>query len=527
METWGLGRRIGMGVVWAVGLGLLAGAMETVALAASEKLSLGLVGFALLGVVACVLMGAMGAVFGAVTAPVPFVLRNARPSTGSALHLAAVGFLLCGWYLWQGAWAVYTDERAVGALAMAAMPVGFAGVIYFNARFFLRRMEIGKPLPTPWLPVAAAGALALVALSAVFFAFRDTGGPHALPDDRNVVFVTIDGWSHDAPPADLPGAATFENVVTPTPDTRAAAATVLTGLHPLRHRVIDATRELSWSYISLPEILEQEGYATGGFVSSWDVNADSGLEQGFRVYDDDFSPLLGGLFRINVLKPLARSLRLSRSGDATVDRFEGWLAAKADYPFMAWVQLPEGSDVVALVQRIDGALAAHGVTDETLLVVVGSYGEARGHEVSGHYGLYDDTVRVRMIVRAPGVDLRVPSVPQQVRLMDVSGTATGFLGVESFETEGVDLLRYIDGGASATVWCSLVGRTPDGAGVRMGLRNNGIKYLKDRTSGAEQLFHVDADPGETNDLVATQAETLEAARRMLATEEIALDRILR
>ncbi|MEZ4317075.1 MAG: hypothetical protein R3F61_06215 [Myxococcota bacterium] len=525
METWGLGHRILKGAIWGSGLGMLAGAMEIVALAASEKLSLGLVGFVLLGAVGCTLMAGMGLLFGVLTAPVPFVTRNARPSTSSALHLTAIGFLLCGWYLWQGAWAVYTDERAIGAFAMAAMPLGFAGVIYFNARFFLRRLEIGKPLSMPWLPAAAAGSAALVVLSAVFFAFRDTGGTYALPDERNVVIVTIDGWSHDDPPASLADGTAFDNVVTPTPESRAAAATVLTGLHPLRHRVIEDSAALSWSYITMPELLEAQAYATGAFVSSWAVNADSGLEQGFRVFDDDFSPVLGGLFRLNVLKPVAARLQLGRSGDATVDRFEGWLAGKAETPFMAWVQLPAGGDPEALVGRIEAALQAHGVVDETLLAVVGTWGEPEPGGHPGRYGLYDDTVRVRLLLRLPGVQRTVTDVPQQVRLMDVAGTAMDWLEFP-METEGVNLQRYVEGTASATVWCSLVGRTPDGSGVRVGLRNNGIKYLRDRESGAEELYHVDNDPTETRDLTSSQNETLDAARRMLATEEIALDKIL-
>jgi len=527
METWGLGRRILMGAVWGIGLGLLAGAMESVGLAASEKLSLGFFGFALLGATASALMGAMGFGLGLLTAPVPFLLHRARPSTATAAHLAAIGTLLCGWYLWQGAWQVYTEERAIGALAMAAMPLGFTGVVYFNSRFFLRRMEIGRPLSLPWLPTAIAGSLALVLLSAGFFAARDTGGPYALADDRNLVFITVGGWNAGTHTDALSDSVLFGNAITPTPDTRAAAATVLTGLHPLRHRVLDASAPLSWAYITVPELLESEGYATAAFVSDSAANADSGLEQGFRVFDDDFSPIISGLFRLSLLKPLASRLAPGRSGEATIDRFEGWLGSKSSYPFMVWIHLPAGADLAANIGRIDTALSAAGVEDETLVVATGTYGEGGSHGVIGHNGLYDDTVRVPLLLRVPGVEVQVAPIPQQVRLMDIAGTAMNWLGIDGYETEGVDLIRYIRGTAKATVWCSLVGRTPDGSGVRVGLRNNGIKYLRDRDSGEEWLFHVDTDPDETIDINTTQPETLEAARHMLAPEEVALDKILR
>jgi hypothetical protein len=524
MEHWGLGRRIGMGVIWAIGLGWLGGSIEMVALAASEKLSLSWVGFFLLGVVCSLAMGVVAALFGLLTSPAPFLLRNTRPSTGAAIHLALAGLLLCGFYLWQGAWTVYTDGRgAVGALAMAAMPLGFAGVIYFNARFFLRRMEIEKPLPIPWLPVAGAGALVLVGLSATFYSLRDTGGAFSLPDDKNVVFVTVDGWAAPDDALPIPGTGTFTNAVTPAADTRAAAATVLTGLHPLRHRVLDSSIPLDWAYPTIPELLATEAYATGAFVSTRSVDADSGLEQGFLVFDDDFSPVVSGLFRLSILKPLAARVSPGRSGDATIDRFEAWLAGKAEHAFFAWVHLPatDAAETTAQLTRITDLLDTHGVADETLFAAVGTW-------ASTEPGLFDPSVSVPLVLRVPGVEPVQSAFPQQVRTMDLAGTAAAFLvPLDTYESEGVDLARHLQGVSSATISCTLVGPSPDGSGWRIGMRNNGVKYLVDRATDAEHLFHVERDPTESTDIQQSQPETLEAARRMLGPERVALDKILR
>ncbi len=522
MEHWGLGRRIGMGIVWAIGLGWLAGSIEMVALAASEKLSLSLLGFALLGAVCAVLMGFVGAIFAAITSPVPFLLRNTRPSTGLAIHLAAAGLLLCGFYLWQGAWTVYTDGRGVvGAAAMAAMPLGFSGVIFFNARFFLRRMEIEKPLPIPWLPVAAVGALVLVALSATFFGLRDTGGEFSLPDDRNIVFVTVDGWESSS--VEVEGAATFDNAVTPAADTRAAAATVLTGLHPLRHRVLDGSTRLDWAYPTIPELLAAEAYATGAFVSSRSVDADSGLEQGFLVFDDDFSPVVSGLFRLSVLKPLAGAVSPGRSGAQTVDQFEDWLSGKAEHAFFAWIHLPEDDDAETArqIERIAGLLDTHGVADETLFAAIGTF-------ASTEPGLFDRSVVVPLVMRVPPIEPVQDTLSQQVRTMDLAGTASTFLvALDAYESEGVDLARHLEGVSNATISCTLVGPSPTGDGWRIGMRNNGVKYLVDRASDTEHLFHVERDPAESTDIQTSQPQTLEAARRMLGPERVALDKILR
>jgi arylsulfatase A-like enzyme len=369
-----------------------------------------------------------------------------------------------------------------------------------------------------------------VGLSTLMFGFRNTGGSAALADDRNVLLITVDGWNHDTVRGPVLSAwiaegAWFSEAVTPAPAVRAANATALTGLHPLRHKVLFDDTPLDAGYTSLAELLEREGYATGAFVSSPALNADSGLAQGFRVHDDDFAPFISGLYRLNLVKLLFAHRSGGRTADATVDRFESWFQAKSDLPFFAWVQLPAG-DPEPSIARIDAALREAGVLDETLVMVAGTRGEARSHGATGENGLYDDVIRVPLAVRAPGVDRVVTEVGQQVRLMDLPGSAVTWLGLPPLDAEGVDLLDYVSGRRSATVWCALIGRTPDGSGVRIGLRNNGVKYLKDRSTGAEELYYVPTDPAEANDLKDRQPDTLANARLLLAGEEIRLDKLL-
>ena len=241
MDTWAVPKRAFMGALWSCGLGFLGGALEMVTLAAGGSLSVSLGGFLLLGSVALVLMGLVGFLIGLLTGPLQLLFARARPSTALAVQLTASGFLLCGYYLWQAAWGIHLDERTPAALAMAAMPLGFTGVIYFNARFFLRRLEIGKPLGLPWLPGAFGAALGIVAVAGAFQAFRDTGGTFALEDDRNVVFLLVsEASSFGQPVLDAlgPEAVPFTEAVSPDPALRPAAAVLLTALHPLRNRVL-------------------------------------------------------------------------------------------------------------------------------------------------------------------------------------------------------------------------------------------------------------------------------------------------
>lgn len=520
METWAVPKRAGMGALYGVGLGFLAGGMEMVALAASQSLALSILQFGLLGLTAALLMGMVAGLIGLLTGPLHVVLARARPSTALALHLTLIAFLLCGYYLWQAAYGIYTDERAPAAAAMAAMPIGFTGVVYFNARFFLRRFEIGKPMGVPWLPAAFGGAVALIGLSAVFQGFRDTGGPHALEDDRNVVFVTVHGWSE-------PGASTlqafddgvhFANAVTPDPAARSAAATLLTGLHPLRHRLLTDDDPLPWHYTSLAEVLALEGYATGAFVSQHPMLAASGLEQGFRVYDDDFSPVVPGLLRLNLARNLLGTQGWERPSATTVDRFEGWLDAKSAFPFFAWIHLGP-DDVDAQLLRIHDALEP--VADETFVVFTATSGVPTRTESV----LHDDRIRVPLLVQLPGVERKNTTVPQQVRLMDLAITATTWLGVEAPENEGIDLSGFLTGTRNRTIGSTLVGRTDEGR-YQLGLRNNGVKFIRDHGSEEGMLFRLEDDPGETRDLSEEQPDAFEQARRILGPDAVRLDRLV-
>jgi arylsulfatase A-like enzyme len=90
------------------------------------------------------------------------------------------------------------------------------------------------------------------------------------------------------------------------------------------------------------------------------------------------------------------------------------------------------------------------LTDNTLVAVVGDHGEALGeHDLyfSHDFSLYDEVLRVPLVLRMPG---RIPAgtvVDQQVRLMDLAPTFLELLGVDALpETEGVSLASLVEGG---------------------------------------------------------------------------------
>ncbi|HHO52116.1 MAG TPA: hypothetical protein ENK18_14885 [Deltaproteobacteria bacterium] len=561
MERWGVLERVRFGALQCAGLGLVAGGMEVVYLSTTLRLPLSWLRFLLLGATDLAVMSALSALAGLGVGALVHLLRPDEERDLPVLlagQTAGCALLLTGYYLWQGAiWTWIEGQQPIGAAAMAAMPVGFAGVVYFNARFWFRRMAAERTSRASWLIAAAAAGGVLCVGSAVAYANRDTGGRFSLEGDANLVLVTVDGLRHDqigaaaawaTPALDALArdAVVFDNAVTPSPGSRAANATVLVGLHPLRHRVLGDRDILSRAYRSLFEVLASEGWATGGFVSDRIAEAGSGLDQGFLVFDDDFFPALAGIARINLVGhvldalPAGRAALDRRGASATTGRFEAWLGRHHELPFAAWVHLSDphhaavsGGDVAEAVAAVDDAVARigaalgeAGVAERTLVVVAGTHGELLGaHGGQGNHSLYDEVVRVPLLIRAPGLRPEVPRIEAQVRLMDLANTALDWLKLDPMdESEGIVLTPYGLGQRRATIWCALVGQTASGEWL-LGMRNNGLKYVR-HADGTEELYNVDDDPGEVRDLVEIQTSALISARTLLASDAAAMARLI-
>src|SRR5688572_13927671 len=548
--------RVRLGLGPGAGVGLVVGAAEVILLAVDLREPLGFMGFAALGVLVLLVNGALG-VLAALSAglvvhlepPDPGAARRAATlSTLVARQIAGAGLLLAGLYLWEAvARSASGDASPAVVGAMAAAPFAWGAVVYFNARFWLRRAEAGVASPIRFLPVAAAGTLAVVAIAAAVFAVRSPGG--GAPDTApSVVIVTVDGLRADQVSAATTPAlvalasegVTFVDAVTPTPESRAANASVLVGLHPLRHLVLTDHDRLSRAYRTLFEVLAERGWVTGAFVSGPAAAARSGLSQGFGTYDD-----LAGVEVVHVVGLAVRLARLvfdldgpHRDPESTVDAFAVWLAGR-DTPFAAWIHLDAphlaavaGTDPVAAVTATDdavgairAALAARDDAPPVALVVAGTHGELLGaHGGQSNRTLYDEVVRVPLIVALPGVPVDTAVVDAQVRLMDVPATVLDWLQLPPLdESESLPLTGYVSGARRATIWTALVGRDVAG-GWLLGLRNNGVKYIR-RPDGGEELYDLRTDPTEAQDAHVEQRSVVVQARSLLSSDAAALDAI--
>jgi arylsulfatase A-like enzyme len=277
-----------------------------------------------------------------------------------------------------------------------------------------------------------------------------------------------------------------EQAVTPTPSTGPAHASLMTGLHPWNHGTLRNAVPLDPRIPTLADRLRQRGYATAAVVSSYILSRRFGFHQGFDHFEFDPNQEFQWAARGG------RSFYATRA-DHTSDAAMQWITDHGEKPFFLWVhyfdphspydpppgyavspsvevrlegkRIPESvngpetlkrlirayrSEVLytdAQLGRLVERLRILGLLDRTALVVTADHGEGLGdHGVLEHgVSLFDELVRVPLIVRAPGVPpgRRLPGPAQ---LEDLVPTLLALAGAEPpAELDGIDLLPWLRG----------------------------------------------------------------------------------
>ena len=409
------------------------------------------------------------------------------------------------------------------------------------------------------------------------------------PVRPNVLLVSIDslradhvgayGYARETSPAIdtlARDGALFESAISSAPWTVPAHMTLLTGLPPEVHDVVTVRQKLSPDAVTLAEVLQDAGYATAAFVSGPTVMAHYGFGQGFASYDESMverRPKLAGA---------------AVSSPGLVDLVSGWLdrwsTAETREPFFVFLHMWDvhydyvppreyverfdpGYDgdldvrrfetnerlhrgmaprdlrhLIALydgeirftddhLARLVAKLRTLGVLDDTIVVVTSDHGEeffehgAKGHAKT----LYDEVLRVPLVVRYPRRVAPAQRVTQQVRLMDVAPTILGLAGVTAPEGFGAsdvapehrfaDVSPYLAGPASppfpvlpafsSNLWLSgkqHAVRTADAKLIRYEPALPLRPPLPSRVG--TEVFDLALDPGERTNLFSTETAPL-------------------
>jgi arylsulfatase A-like enzyme/Flp pilus assembly protein TadD len=248
----------------------------------------------------------------------------------------------------------------------------------------------------------------------------------------------------------------FQNAMTPVPVTLPAIASLLTGRLPFHHGVRDNDRYvLGEEEETLAERLRASGWRTGAVVASAVIEADRGLNQGFEVYDDDFS----GPYPVYLpsLKVFAEEMaRTVRRADEVTDRAVSLLDDFGDDPFFLLVHYfdvhshydpppefakhhpgrPYDGEISFVDHEIGRLLRRLRDRPDALVVVVSDHGEGLGEHGEPEHGflLYQSTLWVPVVAVGPGVPQgAVRSDP--ISLVDLEPTLASHFGLDEVTPE--------------------------------------------------------------------------------------------
>lgn len=154
----------------------------------------------------------------------------------------------------------------------------------------------------------------------------------------------------------------------------------------------------------------------------------------------------------------------------------------------------------AVGQLVDG-LRARGLERQTVVVLVGDHGQAFGQH-QGNFGhtlrIYEENVRVPLVISAPGAVRGPVRVPGLASHLDITPTVLDLLGLApDAGHQGLSLLR----GGRETVYFFA-----DASLGLLGLRDGQWKYIHETDSGRSRLFDLDTDRHESTDLAGEHPE---------------------
>ncbi|MHC4707953.1 MAG: sulfatase-like hydrolase/transferase [Planctomycetota bacterium] len=370
--------------------------------------------------------------------------------------------------------------------------------------------------------------LVLVIFVGALWLFR--GAPFSSKDIRHVLLISIDtcradhlscyGYSPRTTPnidAIAKEAVLFEHVVSPVPMTLPAHSSMLTGTTPLYHGVHEnVDYRLEKFNLTLAELLRQKGYTTNAIISSFVLDSQFGLNQGFDTYNDHF------------IQPMTSWSQNERRGGEASRFARDWLEKHKSEKFFLFLHYfdphddyrpPEPFATIFKDNLYAGEIAYTdycigevilklkelGLYDSTLLIITSDHGEGLGEHTEQYHGffVYNSTVRVPLIIRAPGGP-KGKKVPDVVGLVDVVPTVCGLLGIEPPQVlHGKDLSPLFRKGRKIQnneryIYCESLQATLYGCSPLLGLVQDRWKYIH---APRPELYELDKDPHEGKNLI--------------------------
>ncbi len=170
-----------------------------------------------------------------------------------------------------------------------------------------------------------------------------------------------------------------------------------------------------------------------------------------------------------------------------------------------------------LVGSLTGLLDGFGLTDRTVVVFTSDHGQELAEHGGYTYGhsLYDEVLRVPLIVAGSGVDTPGAAIDTPVALLDLAPTLTGMAGIPSLsEAEGHSLIPSLQGKPleERPVFAESLYRVPR---ELKAIRQGDYKLIHDAYGGSFELYDLSLDPTEQQNLVEQQPRVVQVMKEAL------------
>jgi arylsulfatase A-like enzyme len=386
--------------------------------------------------------------------------------------------------------------------------------------------------------------LIIVAVSAALAAFGGWRYARAsAPASGPLVLISIDTLRADHLPAyryskvktpaiDMLAAdgIVFERAYSHAPQTLPAHAALLSGRLPFETGVRDNIGfTVKPGERLLPQMLHDRGYATAGIVSAFVLRKETGIGQGFDLFDSEMPPA-----------PLDANIsQVQRDGGQSEAIAERWLDSVGTSRAFLFLHLyephkpyspPERFSQYApydgeiayadeIVGRLIRYLKSHQLYDRSTIVLLSDHGEGLGDHGEQEHGLfvYDEAIHVPLIIKQEsnaGAGRRVSDVVQHI---DIVPTLLDLVKAPSpGNLRGRSLKPLLDGAAhlpeQAVYSEAMYSRYHFGWSELTALTDGRFRYIK---APHDELYDLQRDPHERDNIAGERPPARQAMRGAL------------
>ncbi|MDP6962934.1 MAG: sulfatase, partial [Planctomycetota bacterium] len=370
----------------------------------------------------------------------------------------------------------------------------------------------------------------------------------------------------------------FNNTMAASPWTLPSHMSILTGMHPIEHGVRSRKFSLNEKINLVSNKYQKAEYATAGFFSAPFRHPVWGFHRGFDTYAPG-ADYLGTVDAAQHLSASGKGPEVqvihhkshtdAETGAQVVDRAINWLEKDDNYtePFFLLLKFwdphndyaapqkyvdmfhpdfageVDGSELVnfdldlsaeqakhlkalyeAEIRYTDDQLARFfqqltewGIENDVIIAIVSDHGDAfLEHDERGHHlSLYDEVMRVPMMIRAPGLIPEQQLVKGSVSITDLAPTLLDLSNLEPFQNRSGKSMRPLWENTDENYQVTMDLLRPTKKIEYRGYRNGDMKGILDSFERTLTLLNLGEDPLELNPQVVKPNSDVPFARETI------------